>query len=241
MAPSTNEFGQPVGDEVSGWTPPPRPGGVTLTGRFCRVEPIEPARHAEALFAANAQDSDGRSWTYLPYGPFATFAEYRDWLSTMAAGQDPCFYAIVDAASGLAVGVCSYLRIDPAAGSIEVGHLHFSPRLQGKPAATEAMFLMMQHAFTLGYRRYEWKCNALNAPSRRAAQRLGFSYEGCFRQARVDRGRNRDTTWYSVIDSEWPALKAVFEQWLGPENFDADGRQRVALSVLTNGLLTAMR
>lgn len=233
MAAHTNEFGQLIGEEVRGWTPPPLPGGLALSGRFCRVEPLDPARHAEPLFAAASLDRDGRSWTYLPYGPFATLAEYRAWLGNMAAGQDPCFYAIVEAASGLPVGVCAYLRIDPGAGSIEVGHLYFSPLLQGKPAATEAMFLMMQHAFTLGYRRYEWKCNALNAPSRRAAQRLGFSYEGCFRQARVDRGRNRDTTWYSVIDSEWPALKALFEQWLAPENFDADGRQRIALSVLT--------
>lgn len=233
MPTTTNAFGQPLGAEVPNWSPPLRPGGVVLPGRFCRVEPLDPARHADDLFAADALDTDGRSWTYLPYGPFTSIDEYRAWLADMAAGQDPCFYAIVDAATGRAVGVCSYLRIDPAAGSIEVGHLHFSPLLQGKPAATEAMFLMMQQAFALGYRRYEWKCNSLNAPSRRAALRLGFSYEGCFRQARIDRGRNRDTTWFSVIDSEWPALKALFEQWLAPDNFDAEGRQRVALSALT--------
>lgn len=233
MPTTTNTFGQPLGAEVPNWSPPLRPGGVVLSGRFCRVEPLDPARHADDLFAADALDTDGRSWTYLPYGPFTSIDEYRAWVTDMAAGQDPCFYAIVDAATGRAVGVCSYLRIDPAAGSIEVGHLHFSPLLQGKPAATEAMFLMMQQAFALGYRRYEWKCNSLNAPSRRAALRLGFSYEGCFRQARIDRGRNRDTTWYSVIDSEWPALRALFEQWLAPDNFDAEGRQRVALSALT--------
>ncbi|WP_374403170.1 GNAT family N-acetyltransferase [Niveibacterium sp.] len=236
MPVTTNAFGQPVGAEVPNWSPPPWPGGVALQGRFCRVEPLDPARHAEELFAADALDHDGSSWTYLPYGPFTSLDEYRAWLTDMAAGQDPCFYAIVDAATGRAVGVCSYLRIDPAAGPIEVGHLHFSPLLQGKPAATEAMFLMMQQAFALGYRRYEWKCNSLNEPSRRAALRLGFTYEGCFRQARIDRGRNRDTTWYSVIDAEWPALKALFEQWLAPENFDEDGRQRVALSALTASL-----
>ncbi|WP_374514912.1 GNAT family N-acetyltransferase [Niveibacterium sp.] len=236
MPVTTNAFGQPLGAEVPNWSPPPWPGGVALQGRFCRVEPLDPARHAEELFAADALDNDGSSWTYLPYGPFASLNEYRAWLTNMVAGQDPCFYAIVDAATGRAVGVCSYLRIDPAAGSIEVGHLHFSPLLQGKPAATEAMFLMMQQAFALGYRRYEWKCNSLNEPSRRAALRLGFTYEGCFRQARIDRGRNRDTTWYSVIDAEWPALKALFEQWLAPENFDSEGRQRVALSALTASL-----
>ncbi len=236
MPVTTNAFGQPLGAEVPNWSPPPWPGGVALQGRFCRVEPLDPARHAEELFAADALDHDGRSWTYLPYGPFASLNEYRAWLTNMVTGQDPCFYAIVDAATGRAVGVCSYLRIDPAAGSIEVGHLHFSPLLQGKPAATEAMFLMMQQAFALGYRRYEWKCNSLNEPSRRAALRLGFTYEGCFRQARIDRGRNRDTTWYSVIDAEWPALKALFEQWLAPENFDEEGRQRVALSALTGSL-----
>jgi len=236
MPITTNAFGQPVGDEVPGWAPPPMPGGVALQGRFCKLEPLDPERHAEPLYAADALDTDGRSWTYLPYGPFASLDEYRTWLSAMAAGRDPCFYAIVDAATDRAVGVCSYLRIDPSAGSIEVGHLHFSPLLQGKPAATEAMFLMMQQAFALGYRRYEWKCNSLNEPSRRAALRLGFTYEGCFRQARIDRGRNRDTTWYSVIDAEWPALKALFEEWLAPENFDAEGRQRVALSALTASL-----
>ncbi|GAA5178642.1 GNAT family protein [Niveibacterium umoris] len=240
MPVAINHLGQPVGDEVPGWAPPSQPGSVTLQGRFCRVEPLEPERHAAQLFAADALDADGRSWTYLPYGPFATLTEYRAWLESVAAGTDPCFYAIIDLTTECAVGVCSYLRIDPAAGSIEVGHLHFSPLLQGKPAATEAMFLMMQHAFTLGYRRYEWKCNALNEPSRRAAQRLGFSYEGCFRQARIDRGRNRDTTWYSVIDGEWPALKAVFEQWLAPANFDEHGRQHLALSLLTKPLLAAV-
>lgn len=239
MSNDVNALGQALGAEITGWTPPPFPDTETLHGRFCRVEPLDPQRHGAQLFAADSLDVDGRSWTYLPYGPFATLDDYLAWLVPAAAGRDPRFYAIVDLATARAVGLCSYLRIDPAAGSIEIGHLHFSPLLQGRPAATEAMYLMMRQAFALGYRRCEWKCNALNAPSRRAAQRLGFSYEGCFRQARVDRGRNRDTTWYSVIDGEWPALRSVVERWLAPENFDAEGRQRFALSAATEPLLAA--
>ena len=172
-------------------------------------------------------------WTYLPYGPFPDLAAYRTWMEAKWLGTEPLFFAIVDAASGRATGVASYLRIDPASGAIEVGHLGYSPRLQRTPAATEAMFLLMARAFALGYRRYEWKCDALNEPSRAAALRLGFTFEGIFRQATVVRGRNRDTAWYSVIDAEWPALRAAFEHWLAPENFDADGRQRVRLSELT--------
>jgi RimJ/RimL family protein N-acetyltransferase len=180
---------------------------------------------------------DGRTWTYLPYGPFVDTASHRDWVAEAAAGDDPQFHAIVDAASGQALGVASYLRIAPASGSIEVGHIRYAPALQGTVAATEAMYLMMQRVFALGYRRYEWKCDALNAPSRRAAQRLGFSFEGVFRQATVYKGRNRDTAWYSVIDREWPALDEVFRRWLAPGNFDGGARQRESLSALTAGLL----
>ena len=232
-----NAFGQPVGLCVEGWRPPLKPSREPMPGRYCRLEALDPERHAEALHAANRLDAEGRNWTYLAYGPFADLAEYRAWLVKQAASDDPLFYAIVEQASGEAVGLASYLRITPEAGSIEVGHLAFSPRLQRRPAATEAMFLMMQRAFELGYRRYEWKCNALNAPSRAAAQRLGFSYEGIFRQALVSRGRNRDTAWFSIIDAEWPHLKVAFERWLAPENFDAEGRQRVALSTLTAPIL----
>ena len=237
MSMEINEFGQPVGLRLEGWTPPPCPSREPMHGRFCRLEALDPARHAEELHAANALDADGRNWTYLPYGPFADFAAYRAWVAKQAESGDPLFYAIVDLADATAVGVASYLRIAPAAGSIEVGHLAFSPRLQRRPAATEAMYLMMRRAFELGYRRYEWKCNALNAPSRVAAQRLGLSFEGVFRQAIVSKGRNRDTAWYAAIDAEWPQLKAAFEQWLAPENFDAAGRQRVALSTLTAPIL----
>lgn len=232
-----NHFDQPVGLAVAQWTPPPLPNHEAMAGRFCRLEPLDPQRHAADLYAANTMDREGRSWTYLPYGPFASLEEYRRWLEQCCCGSDPQFYAIVDTQSGSAAGVASYLRITPASGTIEVGHLNYSPLLQRTAAATEAMYLMMARAFELGYRRYEWKCNALNAPSRAAAQRLGFSYEGVFRQATVVKGRNRDTAWYAAIDAEWPALKAAFEQWLNADNFDEEGRQRTSLSELTAPIL----
>ena len=208
-----------------------------MQGRYCRLELLDAGVHSADLHAANAADREGRMWTYLPYGPFETLDAYRAWTAGVAASDDPMFHVVVDLATGRAVGVASYLRIDPASGSIEVGHIAYSPLLQRTAAATEAMYLMMQRAFTLGYRRYEWKCDALNAASRAAAQRLGFSYEGIFRQARVNKGRNRDTAWYAAIDSEWPALDRAFQQWLAPENFDGDGRQRVALRALTRPVL----
>jgi RimJ/RimL family protein N-acetyltransferase len=210
-----------------------------MVGRFCRVELLDIDRHAADLFAANAIDAEGRNWTYLPVGPFDAFDAYRTWMDGAVAKDDPLFHAIIDLETGRAVGVASYLRIDPPAGSIEVGFITYSPLLQRKPAATEAMYLMMQRAFTLGYRRYEWKCDALNAASRAAAQRLGFSYEGVFRQARVNKGLNRDTAWYAVIDAEWPALDRAFKQWLDPANFDLDGKQRVSLRTLTEPILVS--
>ena len=198
---------------------------------------FHPARHAADLYAANGQDHDGRSWTYLPYGPFESFDEYRAWLQGKCQGEDPLFFAIIRKSDGQAVGVASYLRISPAHGSVEVGHLHFSEQLRRSPIATEAMFLMMQRAFAQGYRRYEWKCDALNAPSFAAAQRLGFKYEGTFRQAAVYKGRSRDTAWFSVIDAEWPALSGAFNRWLAPDNFDDSGQQRTRLSELTRAAL----
>lgn len=196
-----------------------------MQGRFCRLEPLDPVRHGAELSAANALDEDDSAWTYLPYGPFPDTAGYLYWLEQQAALQDPLFFTIIDLAQNRAVGLASYLRIDAAVGVIEVGHLKFSRLLQKTPAATEAMFLMAEAAFAQGYRRYEWKCDALNAPSRAAAERLGFTFEGIFRQARVVKGRNRDTAWYSIIDSEWPTLEAAFRTWLAPTNFDADQRQ----------------
>jgi RimJ/RimL family protein N-acetyltransferase len=237
MDRETNNLGQPVGLPVPGWAPPAWPAREAMAGRYCRLEPVDPERHALALHAANRLDIEGRNWTYLPYGPFATLELYVDWLRESCLGKDPLFFAIIDLRTGKAAGLASYLRIDPGNGSIEVGHLNFSPLLQKTPAATEAMYLMMERAFALGYRRYEWKCNALNAPSRRAAQRLGLSFEGVFRQATVVKGRNRDTAWYAAIDQEWPLLKKAFLRWLDAGNFDAQGRQRESLSSLTAPVL----
>lgn len=223
-------LGQPTGPQLPNWRPPPRPARDALEGRFCRVEPLDVGRHARQLHDANSLDADGRMWTYLFSGPFAGFDEYRAWLEPRAASEDPLFFAFVDRARAQAVGTGAYMRIDTTNGVVEVGHLAFSPLLQRTPVATEAMYLMMRHAFALGYRRYEWKCDSLNAASRRAAERLGFRFEGIFRQAVVYKGRSRDTAWYSVIDSEWPALDRAFRAWLDPGNFDAAGRQHNRLA-----------
>ena len=239
MTHEVNALGQAVGFRVEGWTPPPVPPLTPMAGRTCRLEPVDVTRHAAGLHEANLLGEDGRNWAYLPYGPFETFDAYQAWLTSVASKPDPQFHTIVDLATGTPAGVASYLRIDPEAGSIEVGHIKYSPPLQRTVAATEAMYLMMRRAFELGYRRYEWKCNALNAPSRAAAQRLGFSYEGIFRQARVDKGRNRDTAWYAMIDREWPAIDRAFQRWLDPSNFDAEGRQRTSLSALTAPILVS--
>jgi len=237
MKTANNSLGQPIGVSLPNWTAPPHPPREPLRGRFCRLEPLDPDRHAESLFAANAADVEGRSWTYMAYGPFPTLANYREWMTATCLGDDPQFFAIIDLADGLPAGVASYLRIAPASGAIEVGHIHYSPRLQRRPAATEAMFLLMQRAFELGWGRYEWKCDALNAPSRAAAQRLGLSFEGIFRQATVYKHRNRDTAWYAAIDSEWPALRKAFQAWLAPSNFDGSGQQRTRLADLTGPIL----
>ncbi|MCZ7648756.1 MAG: GNAT family N-acetyltransferase [Planctomycetota bacterium] len=235
--PHANHLGQPIGAPLAGWKPPPHPPREALAGRSCRLEPLEAAKHARELFDANALDADGALWTYLPYGPFESFEAYEAWVKDAAAGADPLFFAIVDTQSGKAAGVASLMRIFPALGSIEVGHINYAPPLQQTVAASESMYLLMKRAFELGYRRYEWKCDAFNAKSRQAAQRLGFSYEGLFRQHTIYKGRTRDTAWYSVIDSEWPALREAFERWLDPANFDAQGRQLRRLSELTGPLL----
>lgn len=231
--PETNALGQPIGFAVPDWTPRPHPPLSPIQGRYCRLEPLDPRRHARDLYEANSLDREGRMWTYLPWGPYADFDAY---LAAMHAGLErPNFVTctIVTPDGGKAVGTASYLNINSAAGSIEVGAITYSPALQRTRAGTEAMYLMMRRVFDeLGYRRYEWKCNALNAPSRAAAERYGFRYEGLFRQADVVKGRNRDTAWYSIIDSEWAILKAGFERWLEPGNFAADGRQRTSLAQL---------
>jgi RimJ/RimL family protein N-acetyltransferase len=235
-SPAVNSLGQPIGAELPAWTPPSLPSREPIQGRYCRLEPID-ERFAADLHAANSEDADGRTWTYLPYGPFSNETEYHRWLVATCLGTDPLFHVVVNLATNRAMGVAAYLRITPASGAIEVGHIHFSPLLQRSRVATEAMYLMMKRVFALGYRRYEWKCDALNAASRAAAQRLGFSYEGIFRQATVYRNRNRDTAWYAVIDEEWPALAQAFEKWLDPSNFDDRGCQRLRLSALTRPLL----
>ncbi len=235
MTENANHLGQPIGFPVPGWTSRQAPPRTLMAGRFCRVEPLDAERHARGLHAANSEDREGRMWTYLPWGPYADFGGYLAALETFLSRDDFITYAILAADTGKAVGVASYLNINRSAGSIEVGGITYSPAVQRKPAGTEAMFLMMRRVFDeLGYRRYEWKCNALNAPSRAAAQRYGFRFEGIFRQAEMVKGRNRDTAWFSIIDSEWPAIKAAFERWLDPANFDTDGGQRESLSALTS-------
>ncbi len=234
-----NTFGQATGFPLPNWQAPPRTARVTLTGRYCRIEPLNAAQHAADLYAANALAPNDADWTYLAIGPFADFADYQQWVETVAKGDDPVFHAIIDLRTQKAVGVAAYMRIDPANGVVEIGNLKFSPRMQRTPIATESMYLMMRHAFAIGYRRYEWKCDSHNLPSRAAAQRLGFSYEGIFRQAVVYKGRNRDTAWFSIIDSEWPALEAAFMHWLAPVNFDGAGKQQSSLSKLTGPLLKA--
>jgi RimJ/RimL family protein N-acetyltransferase len=234
LSEHTNHLGQPIGFPVEGWTARQRPPPTAIIGRFCRVEPLDAGRHAAELYAANSEDCDGRMWTYLPWGPYEGFDAYLAAIKAGLLREDFITYAVIDAAGGKAVGVASYLNINPAAGSIEVGGIAYSPALQQKPPGTEAMYLMMRRVFDeLGYRRYEWKCNALNAPSRAAAGRYGFRFEGIFRQADVVKGRNRDTAWFSITDSEWPGIKAAFERWLDPGNFDGEGRQRMSLSALT--------
>jgi RimJ/RimL family protein N-acetyltransferase len=204
-----------------------------MQGRYCRVERLDPETHAADLYAANREDADDRIWTYLPYGPFTTLTDYRSWIEAECLGADPMFHAIVDLGSGRTVGVASYLRITPAQGVIEVGHINYAPPLQRSTAATEAMYLMMSRVFDeLGYRRYEWKCDALNVRSRRAAERLGFVFEGVFRQATIYKHRNRDTAWYSILDREWPAVRLAYQRWLDTSNFESDGTPRTGLQAL---------
>lgn len=228
----TNEFGQQIGEQVRGWTRRPQLPHSVMTGRWCRVEPLDVERHAHDLFQSNREDAGGRNWTYLNSEPFKEFEAYATWLQRMCAGVDPFFHAIVDGRTEKAIGVAAFLRIDAGNGVVEVGHINYSPSLQRTTAATEAMYLMMRRVFDeLGYRRYEWKCDSLNAPSRAAAKRLGFVYEGTFRQALVYKGRNRDSAWFSMLDREWPAVKAAYERWLLPSNFDEHGAQREKLVV----------
>jgi RimJ/RimL family protein N-acetyltransferase len=226
------QTGQPVGLPVDDPTPAPRPGPVTLKGRYGRLEKLTPA-HTTDLWAAFAGHDE--VWTYIGAdGPFATAAEFVPCIERRAAADDPYAYAIIDP-SDRAVGYVTLMRIEPEMRVIEVGHVLYSPALQRTPLGTETQYLLARYVFeTLGYRRYEWKCDALNAPSRRAALRYGFVYEGTFRQNMIAKGRNRDNAWFSVLDSEWPARKLNFERWLAPENFDNEGRQKISLAALNS-------
>jgi RimJ/RimL family protein N-acetyltransferase len=213
------------------WKPARQPDGTTLEGESVILEPVDPPRHARGLYAA--ADGAPAIWDYLAYGPFENREAFTEWLEARAASEDPLFYAVVDRASGAARGMASYMRMDSENGVIEIGHIWFAPVLQRTRQATEAIFVLARHAFDdLGYRRVEWKCDSLNAPSRRAAERFGFVYEGVFRQHMVIKGHNRDTAWFAITDGDWPPRRAAFEAWLAPDNFNPAGRQRESLSAL---------
>jgi RimJ/RimL family protein N-acetyltransferase len=222
---------RPLGAPVPDWVAPPLPEKAPLEGRYARLEPLEAERHAALLF--RAFDGHDTVWDYMPDGPFASAAQFHRHVRDLTAREDMRFFAIEDRDAGRLGGFASYLRMNPASGTIEIGYIAMAPQLQRTRAATEALYLMMRWAFDAGYRRVEWKCDALNRPSRRAAQRLGLNYEGVFRQATVVKGRNRDTAWFAVIDADWPALREAFELWLSPTNFPAPDAQAERLSDLT--------
>jgi RimJ/RimL family protein N-acetyltransferase len=236
LSPDSNtnsRFGLPIGPVVDP-SPARRPERTALRGRHVTVAPLDPANHARALFASTHGRDKEKLWFYLAEGPFPDLASFQSYLEQRARSNDPLSFVILENATGSALGHASYMRITPEHRVIEVGNIFYSPKLARSTGATEAMYLMAKHVFEkLGYRRYEWKCNALNEPSRRAALRLGFSFEGVFRRHMIQKGRNRDTAWYSMIAEEWPQRKARFESWLAPDNFDETGNQRVPLSSLS--------
>lgn len=230
MIEQTNQFGQMIGCPVPGWSARPRPTRAVIAGRYCRLEPVDVERHAVELFARYMEAPDVRDWTYLFHERPQTLGAFHAYLAELARTEDPLHFAIVDPGAHGAVGTAALHRIDCAHGVIEVGSIAYSPRMKRTPAGTEAIYLFMRLAFDeLGYRRFEWKCDSLNAPSRAAAERFGFTFEGVFRRAIVYKGRSRDTAWYSLIAEEWPRIRAAFESWLSPENFDQLGRQRRSL------------
>lgn len=232
MSPTQNRYSQPIGPTLPDWTPRPRPPRTPMVGRYARLEPVSVSRHATDLFSAYMQAPDGRDWTYLSAERPETEPDFRAYLTKLEASEDPFHHTILDVASGHALGTAALMRIEPAHGVMEVGFITFSPALKRTRIATEAMYLMMKRAFDeLGYRRYEWKCVSLNAPSQVAARRYGFTFEGIFRKAIVYKGRSRDTAWFSITDDEWPPIKAAFESWLDPNNFDATGQQRRPLAI----------
>jgi len=226
------------GEEIEGLTPGKFPVRAPLEGDYARLEPLDPQQHAAGLFQASHEGDDARRiWDFLPDGPFADLPSFTDWLQSYAVIADRLSFAVRDRISDKAAGMASYMNIHPRHGCIEIGYIWFAPFLQNTRQSAEALFRLMQYAFDgLGYRRLEWKCDARNEPSRRAALRLGFAFEGVFYQHLVVKGRNRDTAWYSMLDTEWPMIRENFEQWLSPENFDADGQQRLSLGVMNRAL-----
>lgn len=213
--------------DLSNWTPRPRPERKLFEGRYVRLEPLDAQVHGDGLYeASSVADIDGR-FVWLPDNPPQGRADFQPWLDTAAASADPMFFAVIDRQSGKIAGRQTFMRIDAANGVAEIGNIYWGPLISRRPAATEALFLFADHIFReLGYRRFEWKCNNNNTPSKRAAERFGFSFEGIFRQHLIVKGANRDTAWYSIIDGEWPDLSAAFTAWLDPDNFDAEGRQK---------------
>ncbi|HWE60227.1 MAG TPA: GNAT family protein [Chloroflexota bacterium] len=228
LPPAAEIHGEPIA-----WTAARVPAHAVLAGATVRLEPVNPHRHGKDLFAAARDGRDPQLWDYMSVGPFADEQAFAAWLATTVTSTDPLFFTVVDARTERASGMASYLRITPANGVIEIGNIWFGPDLQRTRQATEAIFLLARHVFDdLGYRRLEWKCNALNRRSRQAAERFGFSYEGIFRQHMVVKGRNRDTAWFAMLDRDWPLIRAAFEAWLAPENVDSDGRQRRSLRTI---------
>jgi RimJ/RimL family protein N-acetyltransferase len=229
--------GLPIGPEVA-TAPAARPERIVLEGRYCRLEPLDPIRHGDALFRASSPPDAAARFLYLFEEPPAVRAPFQAWLEKVAASTDPLFFAVIDKRTGKVEGRQTFMRIDPANHVIEIGSIYWGPAISRSAVTTEANFLFAQYAFEkLGYRRFEWKCNALNAPSRAAAERFGYTYEGHFRRAVVIKGRTRDTSWYSMISDDWPKLRAAYQAWLSPDNFDAAGRQKSALSALTKAAL----
>lgn len=218
---------------LSEWSGVPRPDRITLDGRYTRLEPLDPRQHTDDLFAVATAPGAADRFRYLFESEPADAADFANWVAKAAAASDPLLFAVIDRATGRAEGRQALMRIDPVNGVIEIGSIHWGPSIARSRVTTEALYLFARHVFeTLGYRRFEWKCNNMNEPSKRAALRFGFTYEGLFRQHMVAKGQNRDTAWFSIIDTEWPALARAFQAWLAPENFDAAGRQRHRLEDL---------
>lgn len=232
-----SESGLPIGPVID-VTPAARPDKIVMDGRYCRLEPLDPQRHQEQLFAASTPPNAAQLFQYLPEKPPGDINAFGDWMQKSAASEDPLFFAVIDKQTGRCEGRQTLMRITPDQQCIEIGNIYWGPAIAGTRVTTEANYLFACYCLeTLGYRRYEWKCNALNAPSRKAALRFGFEFEGLFRRHIIVRSRSRDTTWFSIIKEQWPALKSAYEQWLDPNNFDESNQQKTRLSELTRAAL----